>query len=1076
MKKFFGIVFLFIATASVLVACVNVEDALDDAQADLIANYADTLADATYEVTEDLNLVTTISGADIAWSSSNEAVISNSGVVTRQETDTDVTLTATITIDETTRGVDFDVVVLAIEVVEPEVDYEYGVFNGSFESNMQSWEYYTVSGFHDILTTDVLSGEKSLRIQDITDNPYTSIWQTIDLGQEDGPMASDFVMFEANFKALEGVSGQVQLFVENVVDASTKVTIGQSEKITLTEGEWVKVETSVGEIPSGATEINIVMIFETVGEVFVDDIKLNESISNNTNATAVYADEALITGFQSNILEYTMYIPSTDVPVISADVEKDSSSVAVTQATTVDDAATVVVTAADGSTKTYTVNFVVANPTDLSDLLVNGETISGFDSSDLEYYVLLDDDTLPVVTYNTFFEETTVVMSTLETVPGVLSISVSNGDDTTIYEITFAVANENAYTIPNFGFESTFDWQTWSATSMTPSASSEEVHSGLYALLTYHQSSVWKEYEFSTGMPQINDAVKIGAWVYIDSDAPSYSFVIKVVGYTESTGSKVTFVETQITEGIALNSWVYIESDVSDVLTSDRFQVVIENNSEANIYVDDITIIEGVSSNAALEAIRIDSVALAAFDKDVLSYTFLTDGVNVPVVAADSLNDNAVVEITQAQDVNGQATIVVTAVDGSMLTYVIDFTEPSSGLLASIELDGVVLADFDAVKNTYYYMLDETTSVFPTVTATAVDNSDTVEITQGTLPGFATVVVTTATNEVNEYTIYAEVDNANALSTPYPDVNFDKNLENFGVSSTTDVYQSSEVYLNGSKSLKMVGGEAWVGFDLAGGDYPSKGSAYSIGMWLYVGDNPSGSFIIRLLEKDNNVELVNEVVTITEINKWVYVETAVSADVSDAAGYLQIVITNATGVTTYVDAIRFISQDSVDVVEPTEDTPYAMTGKNLDFESSDLWGFWSPDGTGVSYSDTANNGLQSLMMSEGSAWVGFGFDGADYPAKGDTVKLGFWVYVDSSTASSVGGLTIKLLEKEGSEGDVVAIQYTTQDQAFAFDTWVYVETQSVVISDAGAYLQIVIEEGTDGTVYVDDITVIEVIE
>jgi hypothetical protein len=373
-------------------------------------------------------------------------------------------------------------------------------------------------------------------------------------------------------------------------------------------------------------------------------------------------------------------------------------------------------------------------------------------------------------------------------------------------------------------------------------------------------------------------------------------------------------------------------------------------------------------------------------------------------------------------------------------------------------------------------MLDETITTFPVVTASSVDDQDLVEIVQGTLPGFATVTVTTSNDEVNTYTIYAEVANANALSTPYPDVNFDKSLESFGVSSVTDVFQSSEMFLNGSKSLKMLTGEAWIGFDLAGGDYPSKGSAYSIGMWLYVEEGSTGNFIIRLLEKDNNIELINEQVAITEHNQWVYVETAISADVSDEAGYLQIVITNATGVTTYVDAIRFISQASQIIDEPTEDTPYDMTGKNLDFESSDLWGFYFPDGEIANYtSSIVHSGTQAVEFTNGSSWLGFGFDGPAYPSKGDTVKLGFWVYVDSTTASSVGGFTIKLVEKETPEGDVATIVYTTQDQAFAFDTWVYLETEATTITDDASYLQIVIEEGTDGTVFVDDITLIKVI-
>ncbi len=158
------------------------------------------------------------------------------------------------------------------------------------------------------------------------------------------------------------------------------------------------------------------------------------------------------------------------------------------------------------------------------------------------------------------------------------------------------------------------------------------------------------------------------------------------------------------------------------------------------------------------------------------------------------------------------------------------------------------------------------------------------------------------------------------------------------------------------------------------------------------------------------------------------------------------------------------------------DDEFAMTGKNLDFETTTDWGFWSPSGTGVSYSSTVSLDTQSLKMSEGSAWLGFGFDGPSYPAKGDDIKLGFWIYVDSTTATSVGGFTIKIIEKDGATPDAVVVTYTTSHQEFLMDEWVYIETQTVTIGNNPGYLQIVILEGTDGTVYVDDITLIKVPE
>lgn len=955
---------------------------------------------------------------------------------------------------------------------EPVVAYDYGVFNGDFEFNMQYWEYYTLDGFHDIDSNVSRSGEKSLSVENGS-SLYTSIWQTIDLDQEDGPRASDFVTFEAYFKGAEGITGNVQLIVENVINESTKVVLTQSEKTALTT-DWQMITTGVGEIPADATSINIVMIIETDGVVHIDDVSLASTTSNNANLSMIQLDTEDLEGFLPEITEYVVYLPTTDIPTVTADKVKDDSGVTITEASNLSEQTTIVVTAADGTIKTYTISFVNAATTDLAYLKLDDMQLVGFDAARTEYFVLLDDATLPVVTYDTFYDDTVVTVSTLTSAPGVLTITVTNDVDVKLYTIEFDVADESMYSMPNFDFESTFDWQTWSGTANNPELSTDMVHSGLYSLKTVHQSSVWKELEFTTEVPNIDDAVKIGAWIYIDSDTPLYDFRLKVVGYTESTSSKETFVEAQIFDGISLNQWVYIESSVSDIRDCDRIQIVFENNADSDIYIDDVVVIEGISSNADLDEIILDSITLNGFDPSVTEYTFLTDGVNIPTAVANADNNNASVTVTPATSVDGEITISVTAVDGTVKLYTIDLIIPSSGLLSSIEIDGVALSEFDAVRETYYVLLPSGTTALPTVTATSVDVTDTVTVSSGMLPGYVIVTVTTTDLLENEYYVYFEVSNDAALSTPYPDVNFDKNMENWGVSNPADVAQSTEQFLNGSKSLKMTTGEAWVGFDLAGGDYPSKGNTYSVGMWIYVEGTTTTGFRVRLLEKDNNVELLNEVMSVSENGKWVYVETQVSsANVSEAAGYLQIVITNETGETVFVDGIRFIEHAPAVVV--TGDTEYTLPGLNLDFEDTTDWGTWSPTGTGVAYDTTVVRDTQSLKMMEGSAWIGFGFDGSGYPAKGDTVKLGFWVYVDSSTATSVGGFTIKLLEKEGVDpADTVAILYTTTDAQFNMDEWVYIETSSATITDDPSYLQIVVEEGTDGTVYLDDVTVIKV--
>ena len=99
-----------------LTACTSTADLLDEAKEALVANYADTISDEDYEVTGNLTLVTTIEDATVSWASSNTAIITAAGVVTRPETNTFVTLTATITLKGETITQTFRVLVKAVEV------------------------------------------------------------------------------------------------------------------------------------------------------------------------------------------------------------------------------------------------------------------------------------------------------------------------------------------------------------------------------------------------------------------------------------------------------------------------------------------------------------------------------------------------------------------------------------------------------------------------------------------------------------------------------------------------------------------------------------------------------------------------------------------------------------------------------------------------------------------------------------------------------------------------------------------------------------------------------------------------
>lgn len=95
-----------------------------------------------------------------------------------------------------------------------------------------------------------------------------------------------------------------------------------------------------------------------------------------------------------------------------------------------------------------------------------------------------------------------------------------------------------------------------------------------------------------------------------------------------------------------------------------------------------------LSSEAELSKITVNGVVIPEFDEEKLAYQFVLAAgtTTAPTVAAVAKDNNAQVQITQASSVTGQATIVVTAEDGTnTMTYTVQFSvsenEVSAGSL-----------------------------------------------------------------------------------------------------------------------------------------------------------------------------------------------------------------------------------------------------------------------------------------------------------------------------------------------------------------------------------------------------------
>ena len=108
-----------------------------------------------------------------------------------------------------------------------------------------------------------------------------------------------------------------------------------------------------------------------------------------------------------------------------------------------------------------------------------------------------------------------------------------------------------------------------------------------------------------------------------------------------------------------------------------------------------VSVNEGLGTDASLIAITLNGLPLYGFHPFVLSYTVMIEGVNPqpPVVEAASADANAVIFITQAEQLPGSASILVTAEDGeTQKEYIITFH-------LSTHLTGYEVADIRLFPN-----------------------------------------------------------------------------------------------------------------------------------------------------------------------------------------------------------------------------------------------------------------------------------------------------------------------------------------------------------------------------------------
>lgn len=143
-------------------------------------------------------------------------------------------------------------------------------------------------------------------------------------------------------------------------------------------------------------------------------------------------------------------------------------------------------------------------------------------------------------------------------------------------------------------------------------------------------------------------------------------------------------------------------------------------------------IIEDETTDATLSLLTVDGDTIEGFNSTYLTYTVTVPfgSTTVPTIAATAKVANASAVVTEATDLDGTTTVVVTSEDGAYTnTYSITFVEavdPTDASLLDITVDGMSMDNFDATVLDYIVSIDDTT--VPTIEAVATSPASTVTV------------------------------------------------------------------------------------------------------------------------------------------------------------------------------------------------------------------------------------------------------------------------------------------------------------------------------------------------------------
>lgn len=490
--------------------------------------------------------------------------------------------------------------------------------------------------------------------------------------------------------------------------------------------------------------------------------------SSNAKLADIQVNGSSLEGFNSYVTNYNVALPygTTEAPVITADPQDATSTLTITQPTSANGRATIVSVAQDGTTLTYTIQFSVAQLSDitLSDILVDGLSLPGYSPTKSNYTLsIAPGASVPVVTpvsaYPDGAQTITILGNTLEN-GCQIEVRAPGTTQVRTYRITYRVElSQNASLAaimldgaPLEGFnEATTTYYvnlpvgttvlpqiTWTLGDAYQSvnlidgglngATRLVVTAAAGNTLTYRINFMVEESD--------NDQLQA---LFIDG-VQLEEFQPGIYDYTISLPAGT--VNLPVVTWTAGDEYQTIQMTTNTALQFMRI-TVRAGNGNTNVYTLHFEILK--SANALLQMIYLDGDSLQGFEPEVSDYVVVLDTLPIPAITVDADPSQSIL-ISSVSNF-GTAHITVRPEDGAENIYSIrfrsadepempEFTEDSLPLstnarLSALYIGGTLLEGFTPDQLTYTDTLPLGTTQTPMVYPVPDEYGQTITVEHG---------------------------------------------------------------------------------------------------------------------------------------------------------------------------------------------------------------------------------------------------------------------------------------------------------------------------------------------------------